>query len=157
MASYAVRFCEAETFLSIDIGSTTTDIIPVRAGSIATAARTDSERLQAYQLIYSGVERTPVCGVVRSLPLHELNTPVMNEWFATMRDVYVWIGELPEDPASLDSADGRPITRRHAAYRLARMIGEDGSTLLEEDIDAIAFAALKHKRRASHVPSIYSA
>ena len=62
----------------------------------------------------------------------------MNEQFATMRDVYLWLRELEDDPASRDTADGKPATREAARYRLARIVGEDGSTLADTDIDRMA-------------------
>ncbi len=45
-------------FLFVDMGSTTTDIIPVT--SKIEAAKTDFERLKRRELVYFGVLRTPV-------------------------------------------------------------------------------------------------
>jgi hypothetical protein len=141
MAQFALRWKSKSTCILVDVGSTTCDVIPLDKQGIATAATTDSQRLQLEQLVYTGIERTPVCAVVRQLPLHGQPTPVMAELFATMKDVYVWLGNLPERPNDTDTADGRPSDRQGAAFRLARMVGEDGSTLLKSDLDRLAEAA----------------
>ncbi len=138
LATYALRWVGEAAGLLIDVGSTTCDLIPLKQGAIATEATTDSQRLVAGQLIYTGVERTPVCSIVRSLPLRGQSCPVMNELFATVRDAYLWIGELSEDTECCDTADGKPATRSGAAFRLARMVGEDGASLGEQEMDDIA-------------------
>jgi uncharacterized hydantoinase/oxoprolinase family protein len=62
----------------------------------------------------------------------------MNEQFATMRDVYLWRGEMQDEPECCDTADSKPATREAARYRLARIVGEDGSTLADSDVDQLA-------------------
>ncbi len=141
LARYTAKLVEKDRAILIDVGSTTVDIIPIRDGEIATEAKCDSQRLRAKQLVYTGIERTPLCAVASTLPLHGESCPVMAEFFATMGDVYLWLGLLPESPQDCDTADKQPKTRSAAAFRLARMVGEDGSTLAEQDIDAIAFSA----------------
>ena len=46
--------------LLVDVGTTTTDIIPIAAGRVAAAGRTDPDRLASGELVYSGAVRTPV-------------------------------------------------------------------------------------------------
>jgi hypothetical protein len=58
---------------------------------------------------------------------------VAQELFATMRDVYLVLGELPEQPGDLQTADGRPATRTAAVARLARMICADETEFGEPD------------------------
>jgi hypothetical protein len=50
---------------------------------------------------------------------------VAREWFATMHDVYVLVGEVPEDPGDCATADGRPATKPFAHARLARLYCAD--------------------------------
>ena len=64
LASYASRHLPQQTGLVIDLGSTTTDIIPVRDGKVIAKGMTDSERLRNGELVYVGVDRTPVCSVI---------------------------------------------------------------------------------------------
>ena len=122
----------------VDIGSTTTDILPVIDGRLATDARTDRDRLERSQLIYTGVRRTPVCAVLPNFVLDDVSIPVMAELFATTDDAYVWLGLIQEDPNDCDSADGRPRTKPHAAARLARMIGEDAERLSASQLHNLA-------------------
>lgn len=142
LAQFSARYTDHKPAVLLDIGSTTCDVIPIMNGEVHTEARVDSQRLQALQLVYTGVERTPICAVTQQLPLHGSPCPVMSELFATMSDAYLWTGDLPEDAESTETCDGQPKTRSCAAFRLARMVGEDGSSLCDQDIDSIAEAAI---------------
>lgn len=133
----ANRFTEGRSLL-VDVGSTTTDIIPISDGRIAIEATTDSQRMQCGALVYTGVERSNVAAISRTVPLFGSPCPLMNELFATALDVHLWLGDIAENPSDNQTADGAPATRAHARFRLARVVGEDGSTLADVDIDAIA-------------------
>jgi probable H4MPT-linked C1 transfer pathway protein len=133
--------------LIVDVGSTTIDIIPINTQGVATRSTTDSQRLRRRELIYTGVERSNLAGLLRSVPLFGKRCPVMNEQFATTRDAYVWLKHLPEEHHCCQTADGRPATRLASRFRLARVVGEDGSTLTDSDIDAIALTVLKTQCR----------
>jgi (4-(4-[2-(gamma-L-glutamylamino)ethyl]phenoxymethyl)furan-2-yl)methanamine synthase len=135
LAKFATRFTGVNPSLLIDVGSTTTDIIPIDNASVRLEARTDSQRLQAGALVYTGVERSNIAGIVNHLTLFKKNCPVINELFATSRDVYLWLGFLEDEPNNCDTADNHPATRNFARYRLARSVGEDGSTLTDSDLD----------------------
>jgi probable H4MPT-linked C1 transfer pathway protein len=138
LAQWACRWLHQPLGVVIDVGSTTIDIIPIDSQGVATRSTTDSERLRKRELLYTGIERSNLAGVIRTAPLFGGRCPVMNERFATTRDVYLWLGQLPCDPDDCDTADGRPADRCSARYRLARVVGEDGSTLADPDISAIA-------------------
>jgi (4-(4-[2-(gamma-L-glutamylamino)ethyl]phenoxymethyl)furan-2-yl)methanamine synthase len=133
----AIKFCKGRSLI-VDIGSTTTDIIPISDDQIAIDATTDSQRMQCGALVYTGVERSNVAAISRTVPLFGKSCPLMNELFATSRDVHLWLGDIEENPNCHQTADGAPATRSHARFRLARVVGEDGSTLADSDIDAIA-------------------
>jgi len=127
----------------LDIGSTTVDIIPMQRDSagehrIATQARTDRDRLELGQLVYTGLERTPLAAIVNAVTLQGQPCPVMAERFATSDDCYVLLGLAPELPYDCDSADNRPRIKSCAHARLARMIGEDAETLPIESAKQIA-------------------
>ncbi len=138
LARFASKLVKGKSCVLVDVGSTTTDLIPIRKGKIQLEARTDSQRLQAGALVYTGVERSNIAAIVSQVTLFGASCPVMNEQFATMRDVYQWIGEIEDAPHDCATADGKPATRDAARYRLARVVGEDGSTLADIDIDQIA-------------------
>ena len=122
----------------IDIGSTTTDLIPLGWDGPRTPARTDLDRLLRGEMLYSGVVRSPVCGVTQLVPYRNQQVPLALELFATMRDVYTVLGELPEDAGDLDTADGRPATKVAARRRLARMLCADESEFHHRDAVLLA-------------------
>jgi (4-(4-[2-(gamma-L-glutamylamino)ethyl]phenoxymethyl)furan-2-yl)methanamine synthase len=119
LATFAGRL-ETRPALLVDVGSTTTDVVPLRDGRPIPLGQTDPERLLCRELVYTGVRRTPICAV--------LGNEVAAELFATTRDAYLVLGEVPEDPADVDTADGRPATRPLAHARLARMLCADLET-----------------------------
>jgi probable H4MPT-linked C1 transfer pathway protein len=116
----------------IDIGSTTTDIIPIRNGQVATVAKTDHERLVEGSLVYLGGRRTPVAMMVQGLQYNGQRSTVMNEVFATMDDVRLVLKMTDEDLHDCDTADHRARTIPMAVNRLARMIGLDWRTVSAE-------------------------
>jgi (4-(4-[2-(gamma-L-glutamylamino)ethyl]phenoxymethyl)furan-2-yl)methanamine synthase len=111
--------------LLVDIGTTTTDLIPLEVGRIATSAKTDPQRLAEGSLVYVGARRTPVCALVDTLVGPEGETPVMNEFFATIDDARLLLGHEPPDAADYESADSGPRTIEASARRMLRMIGHD--------------------------------
>lgn len=138
LATWVARRFPTETGLLFDMGSTTTDLIPFRNGIVAATGQTDVARLQSGELLYTGARRTPLCAVLSEVELDQRPTPVAAEWFATMLDVYVWLGDVPEEPENCDTADGRPATRHHARNRLAHMVCCDTSELSDEQLTALA-------------------
>ena len=139
LATYVCRYCRESGGLLIDIGSTTCDIIPLDGQRPIALGQTDPERLVNGELVYSGIERTPVCGLVRTLPFRGKDCPVALEWFATTVDAYLLLGDLPEDEKNLETADGRPKTRKAAHSRMARTLCAD--TTLFSAADAMRAAA----------------
>ena len=117
----------------IDIGTTTCDVIPLTPAGPVAVGRTDPERLAAGELIYTGVERSPVCAIVSDLPWQELTCRVAQELFATTLDAYLTLGQIPEDATNCDTADGRPRTVAAARDRLARMICADRTMFSSDD------------------------
>ncbi|WP_244816612.1 hydantoinase/oxoprolinase family protein [Caballeronia sp. Lep1P3] len=111
--------------LLVDIGSTTTDIVPIVAGRVAARGTNDAERLASGELVYQGVVRTPLCGVAHRIAFRGESTGVMNEWFATTADVYRLTGELWAGHDQHASADNGPKTEAASCARIARMIGRD--------------------------------
>jgi probable H4MPT-linked C1 transfer pathway protein len=140
LASFAARFVTSRTGLLIDVGSTTTDVIPIIEGRVAARGRSDTERLLSRELIYRGIGRTPICALVDSLPLRGEQCPVAAELFATTADAYVMSGELKEDDNADWTADGRPLVKKFARQRLARQLCADADDLMPNDIEQIAGA-----------------
>jgi probable H4MPT-linked C1 transfer pathway protein len=140
LARFVGRYVPAGTGLLVDIGSTTCDIIPLVDGEPAAGGCTDPERLLAGELIFTGVMRSPVCAIVDHVPWHRNRCPVAQELFATTWDVYLVLGEMPEQPHRNDTADGRPATKLAAHGRLARMICADDTMISSGEVTSIARA-----------------
>ena len=113
--------------LFADMGSTTTDMIPIQEGRVQALGQTDAARLAAGELLYTGLVRTPVMALCRHIPFEGGWTPLANEYFATTADIYRILGELPEDADLLPAADGREKTVPASTARLARMLGRDAT------------------------------
>jgi probable H4MPT-linked C1 transfer pathway protein len=126
--------------LLVDIGSTTTDVVPVVGGRVVAMGRTDPERLLAGELVYTGVVRTNVAAIVRRVPLRGGQCPVASELFSVSGDVHVLLGSLAPHDYTGPTPDGRPPTPEFAAERLARVVCADREMLGGEEIRAIAAA-----------------
>jgi (4-(4-[2-(gamma-L-glutamylamino)ethyl]phenoxymethyl)furan-2-yl)methanamine synthase len=111
--------------LLIDLGSTTTDIIPIAGGKVAARGYTDAERLAAGELVYTGLVRGFVMATAERAPLRGSWMPLINENFATMADVHRILGTLPAGVDLMVTADGREKTKAASRARLARMVGCD--------------------------------
>lgn len=118
--------------LFIDLGSTTTDIIPIAHGKVVASGYTDAQRLAAGELVYTGLVRGFVMAVADRAPLHGAWTALINENFATMADVHRILGTLPADVDLMATADGREKTKQASRARLARMVGADVDDADEE-------------------------
>lgn len=121
LATFAGRYAPKRPGVLIDVGSTTTDVVPLLEGQPIPQALTDRERLRTSELIYTGARRTPVCAL--------LGSQVAAEFFATAHDAYLLLGKVAESPTDSDTADGRPATRAFAHARMARMVGGDAESV----------------------------
>lgn len=129
LATFAGHYVPHGRAILVDVGSTTTDVIPILDGVPVPEGKTDYDRLFCHELVYTGVRRTPVCAI---LPRYAA------ELFATTLDAYLILGSIPEDPNDRDTADGRPATRKYAHARLARMYCADVEMVPEENIRILA-------------------
>jgi (4-(4-[2-(gamma-L-glutamylamino)ethyl]phenoxymethyl)furan-2-yl)methanamine synthase len=111
--------------LFVDVGSTTTDLVPIRGGLLTIRGFSDADRLACEELVYTGVVRTPIMALADRIPFDGQWIPAMVEYFATTADVYRLTGELPEGADQLPAADNGGKTLRDSARRIARMIGRD--------------------------------
>lgn len=111
--------------LLVDVGSTTTDLIPFAAGRVAAVGTTDAARMAADELVYLGVARTPVMAIAPRLPFGGAWVTPMAELFATSADVHRLTGDLPEGADLYPAADGGAKTPEASARRLLRMVGAD--------------------------------
>jgi (4-(4-[2-(gamma-L-glutamylamino)ethyl]phenoxymethyl)furan-2-yl)methanamine synthase len=136
VATFAAALASPSSGLLIDVGSTTIDIIGIGNGQAQPVGFDDVARLASGELVYTGVERTPVAAVVQELPWRGRLHPVARERFADTQDAWLLLG-LPLNPAN-DTADGRPLDAPSAAARLARMLLLDPEDFTADDAQTAA-------------------
>ena len=146
LARFAGRFAPRGPALLLDVGSTTCDIIPLADGKPTPRAKTDTTRLIAGELLYTGVERSPCCAILDQVTYRGQTCPVVQEFFATMRDVYIVLDEIPEG-ADSHTADGQPASFDASHRRLGRMIAADDTEFSPRDTIDLAQAFADAQKR----------
>jgi (4-(4-[2-(gamma-L-glutamylamino)ethyl]phenoxymethyl)furan-2-yl)methanamine synthase len=135
-AAYIAR--QVPEGLFVDMGSTTTDIIPLAAGKVAARGYSDATRMAEGELIYAGIVRSFLMAGLRHVPFGGRWVPIMNEAFAAMSDVHRILGDLPEEADQMPTADAQPKTAAASRARLARQIGLDASDVGAAALDRLA-------------------
>ncbi|MDD1712366.1 MAG: H4MPT-linked C1 transfer pathway protein [Methanoregulaceae archaeon] len=127
----------------VDIGSTTTDIIPLGNFS-ALSGLTDIQRLQRGFLVYTGMLRTSIPTLLRAVDLRGIRTPVSTEFFACSGDAHRVLGHITEEQYAGDTPDHQGKDRAACLRRLARVvcadvqeIGEEGAIRVAEEFVTI--------------------
>ncbi len=138
LARFAGRFAPQGAALVVDVGSTTCDVVPLVDGKPAAAGQSDTQRLLAGELVYTGIERSPVAAVAQTVPYRGQSCPVAQETFATMQDAYVVLDLINEDPSNTNTCDSRPLGKAASRVRLGRMIAADGEEFNHRDAVAAA-------------------
>ena len=124
--------------LMVDVGSTTTDILPILDGKIRVVGRTDMERLASGELVFTGVLRTNLAAIVQAVPVAGRCCRVAAEYFAVSGDVHLILGHLRPHDYTCGTPDGRPPSLASARSRLARLVCADTEMLSAGEIDAMA-------------------
>jgi probable H4MPT-linked C1 transfer pathway protein len=124
----------------VDCGGTTTDVIPIVGGAVASRGRTDLERLLAGELVYTGALRTNVAAVVSHVPIGGEACPVSSELFAISADAHLLRGNLRAEQCTCTFPDNRGPSASEVRARLARVVCADPEQLGEGDLEAIAAA-----------------
>jgi hypothetical protein len=122
----------------VDVGSTSTSIISVVGGKVATTGKTDLEKLSNGELVYTGSLRTNVAATVNAVPLRGGVVRFSSELFAQSGDVNLVLGNISTADYTAETADGKGKTRSDALTRLARVVCADTNMLTEKEIVQIA-------------------
>jgi hypothetical protein len=104
-----------KNFIFADMGSTTTDLIPITTKIVA--GKTDYERLKRGELLYLGVLRTPAFYI-----LPEFNVPLVPEYFAIAADAFVVTGDINPREYSCETPDRGRKDVASCMLRLARTL-----------------------------------
>jgi probable H4MPT-linked C1 transfer pathway protein len=146
-AALAARYGDG---LFVDIGSTTTDIVPLLNGAVHARATTDGDRLGCGELVYTGMIRGYIMALASRAPFAGAWTAIANEYFATSADVHRILGTLEENADQMDTADGGPKTVDASRARLARMIGRDSVDAANADWQRLAEWFAEQQLRQVH-------
>ena len=122
----------------VDVGSTSTSIIPVLNGQIVAKGKTDLEKLLCGELVYTGSLRTNVASIVSRIPVKEGVAGVSSELFALSADVHLVLGNIAKKQYICETADGRGKTFQEALARIARVVCADTEMLSQQEILSIA-------------------
>jgi len=156
LATWAGHLAPRGKALLVDIGSTTTDVIPLHDGRPVSHGTNDLERLLNHELIYTGARRTPLCAVSSHVLVRGRSCPVAAEFFATTLDMYLLLGLIPEDKDDRKTADGRPATIACAHDRLTRMVCCDREEIGIAEARSIArqFALAQQKQLSAAITEV---
>lgn len=121
----------------VDVGSTTTDIIPI-AGGAACAGGTDFERLKRGELLYSGVLRTNLAALLDRVVLDGAGCRISSELFAITGDAYLVLGRITDAEYTCETPDHAGTTVTDSIRRLARIVCADPGEIGESGVHAIA-------------------
>lgn len=135
--SEVIKYIEKDCIF-MDIGSTTTDIIPIKNHKECALGHTDLERLSTGELIYTGMLRTNLTSIVHKVPIHNKNTGVSSELFTITADVHRILGNITENEYTCPTPDGNKKDVISCKRRLARLVCADLDMLEDEEIIKLA-------------------
>lgn len=128
----------------VDVGSTTSDIIPIRDGK-HIAGLTDFSRLIRNELVYAGTLRTNLAYLLDKVNVARGECNIASELFATTADAYLILGDISEKLYTCETADGSGKGRTDAMRRIARVVCADLTEISADEIFNIA-AQVKEKQ-----------
>lgn len=122
----------------VDVGSTSTSIIPIVGGQISAKGKTDLAKLMCGELVYTGSLRTNVAAIVNFIPIQNQVAKVSSELFALSGDVHLVLNHISIKDYTSETADGRGKTKKEALARLARVVCADVEMLTKQEITGMA-------------------
>ncbi len=133
MVSRFIRNC-----VVVDVGSTTTSIIPIIGAKAVASGNNDLEKLMNGELVYTGGLRTNVAGIVNSVPVKDGWARVSSELFAQSADVHLVVRNIRVQDYSVETPDGKGKAYADGLARLARVVCADTEMLSKKEILKIA-------------------
>jgi hypothetical protein len=144
-ASAALLAQEIGDCLFVDMGSTTTDLIPIRGRALA--AKTDFLRLAGGELVYMGLLRTRLDAMLPQARIGGRRVLLAPEFFAIMADARLALGQISEERYTCETPDGAGKDREPALRRLARSVCADLEEIGEAAALAVAEQACERQKR----------
>ncbi len=131
-AKFVSEFVKDSCIL-VDMGSTTTDIIPIKNKKIL-AKKTDLDRLMNNQLVYVGTLRTPVSFLANKVEFRGKLTNLSSEYFAITADISLILNKITEDDYTCDTPDNNGKDFESCLTRLARVLCADREMIKDDEI-----------------------
>jgi probable H4MPT-linked C1 transfer pathway protein len=148
VASALFAASRVDACILVDVGSTTTDIVPVRSGRLACEGRNDLARLTAGELVYTGLLRTHPNTLPATVPVRGRPCRLAAEHFAVMADAHLMVGRIGVEDYTCPTPDGRGVSLAASAARLARLVCADREILSDEEIAGIARYLIERQLQA---------
>lgn len=145
-ASALITGRDFDDCIFVDMGSTTTDIIPIIHGA-PQAALTDFGRLKKNELVYSGILRTNVATLLNTANISGNSTRISSELFSQTADAYLVLGVISQVDYTCDTPDNAGTAITDAKRRLARVVCADLSEIDDDTIVSIAKQIVENQRR----------
>ncbi|MEJ2104733.1 MAG: hydantoinase/oxoprolinase family protein [Ignavibacteriaceae bacterium] len=127
-----------EDCIVVDVGSTSTSIIPIANGKVIAEGLTDLDKLINGELVYTGSLRTNVSAIVKSMPIKGKIARVSSEFFAQSADVHLILGNISKEDYTVETPDGKEKTKNMAKARLSRVVCADSNMLTKQEIFQMA-------------------
>ncbi|PKL67751.1 MAG: H4MPT-linked C1 transfer pathway protein [Methanobacteriales archaeon HGW-Methanobacteriales-1] len=137
IATSQIASIMSQNCILVDVGSTTTDIIPIKNGLECARGRSDFERLGTGELAYTGTLRTNVAAIVDKVPFDEGWFRVSSELFAISADVHHVLGNITTEEYSCDTPDSAGKEKEDSLRRISRVLCGDLDLLSTSDIESI--------------------
>jgi len=131
--AYFVMKYISNNCILVDMGSTTTDIIPIIDGKIL-AEKTDLTRLMNNQLVYVGALRTPLSFLTDTVKFRGCETNISSEYFSITGDINLILGKIDREDYTCDTPDGAPVDRVSCMRRIARILCSDLEEIDEDEV-----------------------
>lgn len=122
----------------MDMGSTTTDIIPLKNKKEVATGHNDLERLISGELIYTGMLRTNLATITDYVPIRGRKCRVSSELFGITADTNMVLGNITLEEYKCSAPDGNKKDVLSCKRRIARLICADLNLLDDEEIYSIA-------------------
>lgn len=134
-----------DTCIFMDMGTTTTDIIPIKDGININTGFSDTERLASGELVYTGLLRSNLTSLARKVPVNGVMTRISSELFAITADIHNILGHISEAEYTCNTPDGKDKDVQSSKIRLAHLVCGDIETINDDNLILIA-EYLYHKQ-----------
>jgi len=136
-ASAAFLAKSSQDCIFADVGSTTSDVIPIKNGKPVTLM-TDFERLREHELIYMGVLRTNIAALLRFVNLNGKKYRLCSELFTITADAHRILGNIDESDYTCDTPDSQSRNLEACYRRISRLVLCDVDELGRQNAHEVA-------------------